>query len=377
MDPTIIGVIGCGNISDSYLKGAARSKLLRVKAVADVQPEAAQARAREYGVAAVDVDALLADPDIAIVVNLTIPAAHAPVSLQILEAGKHVYLEKPLATRFADARPVMQAAAAKGLRIGCAPDTFLGAGHQASRYAIDAGRVGEPVGGAAAVLSHGMEHWHPNPAFFYQHGGGPIHDLGPYYVTQLVNLLGPVARVSAEASTAFKTRTISSEPLSGQTITVEVPTTVNGALTFANGANVSLSHSWDVWKHRRVPLEIYGSEGTLLGPDPNFFGGEPLVSVRGDEWAPIAIGAHPFGVPNRTTRLGAQVADYRTVGLLDMAAAIRSRRPHRASGELALHVLEVLDAFERSSREGRHIAIETRCDRPEKLPLGMGEEVFE
>jgi predicted dehydrogenase len=297
MDPTIIGVIGCGNISDAYLKGAARSQLVRVKAIADIRPEAAQAKAREYGVAAVGVDSLLADPDIAIVVNLTIPAAHAPVSLHILEAGKHVYLEKPLATRFADARPVMQAAAAKGLRIGCAPDTFLGAGHQASRYAIDSGRIGEPIGGAAAVLSHGMEHWHPNPAFFYQHGGGPIHDLGPYYVTQLVNLLGPVTRVSAEASISFKTRTISSEPLSGQTITVEVPTTVNGVLTFANGANVSLSHSWDVWKHRRVPLEIYGSEGTLLGPDPNFFGGEPLVSVRGDEWAPIAIDAYARGRP--------------------------------------------------------------------------------
>jgi predicted dehydrogenase len=376
MDPTIIGVIGCGNISDAYLKGAARSKLVRVKAVADIRPEAAQAKAREYGVAAVGVDPLLADPDIAIVVNLTIPAAHAPVSLHILEAGKHVYLEKPLATRFADARPVMQAAAAKGLRIGCAPDTFLGAGHQASRYAIDSGRIGEPVGGAAAVLSHGMEHWHPNPAFFYQHGGGPIHDLGPYYITQLVNLLGPVTRVSAEASISFKTRTISSEPLSGQTITVEVPTTVNGVLTFANGANVSLSHSWDVWKHRRVPLEIYGSEGTLLGPDPNFFGGEPLVSVRGDEWAPIAIDAYPFGVPNRTTRLGTRVADYRIIGLLDMAAAIRAARRHRVSGELALHVLEVLDAFERSSLEGRHIVIETLCDRPEKLPLGSGEEVF-
>src|SRR5262249_51141998 len=169
MDPTIIGVIGCGNISDAYLKGAARSKLVRVKAVADIRPEVAQAKAREYGVAAVDVDTLLADPDIAIVVNLTIPAAHAPVSLRILEAGKHVYLERPRATGCADARPVIQAAGAKGLRIGCAPDPFLGASHQASRYVIDAGRIGEPVGGAAAVLTHGMENWHPNPVFFYQH----------------------------------------------------------------------------------------------------------------------------------------------------------------------------------------------------------------
>jgi len=151
---------------------------------------------------------------------------------------------------------------------------------------------------------------------------------------------------------------------------------VNGALAFANGANVTLSHSWDVWKHRRVPLEIYGTDGSLLVPDPNWFGGEPMVSSRGDDWTPIDIGAHPFGIPNRTIRTGAQVADYRIIGLLDMAAAIRAVRPHRVDGVLALHVLEVLDAFERSSLEGRHIAIETRCDRPEKLPLGTDEEVF-
>jgi predicted dehydrogenase len=376
MSPIIIGMIGCGNISDAYLRGAARSRHVRVKSVADIRADAAVAKAGEYGVGAVAIDDLLADTDIAIVVNLTTPAAHAPVSLQIIEAGKHVYLEKPLATRFAEAKPVIQAAAAKHLRVGCAPDTFLGAGHQACRYAIDSGRIGIPVAGAAAVLSHGMEHWHPNPAFFYQHGGGPIHDLGPYYVTQLVNLLGPVVRVAAEASTAFKTRTITSEPLAGQAMTVEVPTTVNGALAFASGANVTLSHSWDVWKHRRVPLEIYGSEGSLLVPDPNFFGGEPMVSHRDGDWTPLDITAHPFGIPNRTARSGARVADYRIIGLLDMAAAIRNDRPHRANGALALHVLEVLDAFERSSLEGRHIVIETLCDRPEKLPQGTDEEVF-
>jgi predicted dehydrogenase len=376
MSPTIIGIIGCGNISDAYLRGAARSRHVRVKSVADIRPEAALAKAGEYGVDAAAIDDMLADTDIEIAVNLTPPAAHAAVSLQVIEAGKHVYLEKPLATRFAEAKPVVLAAAAKGLRVGCAPDTFLGAGHQACRYAIDAGRIGIPVAGAAAVLSHGMEHWHPNPAFFYRHGGGPIHDLGPYYVTQLVNLLGPVLRVSAEASTAFRTRMITSEPFAGQAVSVEVPTTVNGTLAFASGANVTLSHSWDVWKHRRVPLEIYGSEGSLLVPDPNFFGGEPMVSHRAGDWAPLDMSAHPFGIPNRTARSGALVADYRIIGLLDMASAIRNDRPHRANGALALHVLEVLDAFERSSLEGRHIVIEAPCDRPEKLPLGTDEEVF-
>jgi predicted dehydrogenase len=376
MQPTIIGIIGCGNISDAYLRGAARSRLVRVKSVGDIRADAAAAKAREYGVAAVAVDALLADPDIEIVVNLTVPAAHAPVSLRIIEAGKHVYLEKPLATRFAEAKLVMAAAATKGLRVGCAPDTFLGAAHQACRYAIDEGHIGVPVAGAAAVLSHGMEHWHPNPAFFYHHGGGPIHDLGPYYITQLVNLLGAVSRVAAEASISFRTRTVTSEPLAGQTITVEVPTTVNGTLAFANGANVTLSHSWDVWKHRRVPLEIYGTEGSLLVPDPNFFGGQPMVTRRDGDWAPLDISAHPFGSPNRVTRTGAHVADYRIIGLLDMAAAIRVGRPHRVDGSLALHVLEVLDAFEHSSLEGRHIVSETLCDRPEKLPRGVDEEVF-
>jgi predicted dehydrogenase len=200
--------------------------------------------------------------------------------------------------------------------------------------------------------------------------------MGPYYVTVLVNLLGPVTRVTAVASTASKTRTITSEPLAGQQIKVEVPTTVNGVLSFANGANVALNHSWDVRKHRRLPLEIYGSEGSMLVPDPNFFGGEPQVTRRDGDWTPLNIGGNPYGEPNRVTRSGAHVADHRIIGLLDMAAAIRLGRPHRASGALALHVLEVLDAFERSSLEGRHVVIEAPCERPEKLPTGSGEEVF-
>ena len=375
-EPTTIGVIGCGNISDAYLKGAARSRLIRVKAVADLRPEAAQAKAREYGVEAVSPDALLVDPEIELVLNLTVPMAHAPVSLQIVDAGKHVYSEKPLAARHAEAQAFMLAAAAKGKRVGCAPDTFLGAAHQACRRAVDEGRVGLPVGGAASFVSHGMEHWHPNPEFFFKRGGGPMLDLGPYYVTQLVNLLGPVSRVTAEASAGSATRTVTSEPLKGQVIEVEVPTTVNGVMRFANGANVSITASWDVWKHKRLPIEIYGSEGSMLVPDPNFFGGEPMVTERDGDWQPLDIAAHPFGTPNRTTRAGAQVADYRIIGLLDMAAAIRQGRPHRASGELALHVLEVLDAFERSSIEGRHVMIESTCDRPEPLPLGTDEEVF-
>jgi predicted dehydrogenase len=371
-----IGIIGCGNISHSYLKGAARSELVRVKSVADLQGEAAEKKATEYGVQAVTVDRLLADPDIQIVINLTVPLAHAPVSLQVVEAGKHVYSEKPLVTRLEEAEELMLAAAAKGVRVGCAPDTFLGAGHQACRRAIDAGRIGRPIAGSAFFATHGMEHWHPNPEFFFKRGGGPILDIGPYYITQLVNLLGPVARVAAQATMGAATRTVSSDPLKGSIIQVEVPTTVNGVLSFVNGANVTVTTSWDVWKHCRVPFEIYGSEGSMLVPDPNFFGGDPMLSEGGGDWTPIDISAHPFGKPNRSTNAGAQVADYRIIGLLDMAAAVRDNRPHRAGGDLAMHVLEVLCAFEQSSTEGRHVQIETLCDRPEPLPLGNGEDVF-
>ena len=309
-------------------------------------------------------------------INLTVPLAHGPVSRQIITAGKHVYSEKPLAARFTEAQALMLAAAGRGVRVGCAPDTFLGAAHQACRRAIDDGRIGRPIAGAAAVLSHGMEHWHPNPEFFFKRGGGPIHDVGPYYVTQLVNLLGPVVRVTAQASTASSTRTVTSEPRRGQVIEVEVPTTVNGVLSFASGANVSLTASWDVWKHMRLPFEIYGSEGSMLVPDPNFFGDAPQITERDSDWQELDIAAHPFGIPNRILRSGMQVADYRIIGLLDMAAALRQDRPHRANGDLALHVLEVLDAFERSSVEGRHVMIEAPCERPEPLPLGAGDEVF-
>lgn len=371
-----IGIIGCGNISHSYLKGAARSELVRVKAVADLRTEAAEAKASEYGVQALTVDRLLADPDTQIVLNLTIPLAHAPVSLQIVEAAKHVYSEKPLGSRHAEAEALMLAATAKGVRVGCAPDTFLGAGHQACRRAIDAGRIGRPIAGSAFFGTHGVEHWHPNPEFFFKRGGGPVLDMGPYYVTQLVNLLGPVVRVAAQATIGSATRTVSSEPLKGSIIQVEVPTTVNGVLSFANGASVTVTTSWDVWRHRRVPFELYGSEGSMLVPDPNFFGGEPMVTSRDGEWTPLDVSAHPFGKPNRYTQSGLHVADYRMVGVLDMAAAIRDNRSQRASGELAMHVLEVLEALERSSVEGRHIMIETTCERPEPLPLGEGEEVF-
>jgi len=377
MSKTVIGIIGCGNISDAYFLGAARSNLIRVKACADLRLEAAQAKAAKHGVLAMPVQQLLADPEISIVVNLTVPMTHAGVSQQILNAGKHAYSEKPLAAKFTDGAGLMELSRTRNLRVGCAPDTFLGASHQACRRLIDSGAIGIPVGGSAVVMSHGMESWHPNPEFFFKPGGGPILDVGPYYVTQLVNLLGPVRRAVGLGTIGNATRTVTSEPHKGSTIDVEVPTTVNGVLEFVNGANISLSASWDVWKHNRAsPIEIYGTEGSLLGVDPNFFGNIPRVCKPNGDWQDVAIAAHPFGIANRELRNGTMQADYRIVGLIDMAMAIRHSRPHRASGDLALHVLEVLEALEASSRSGQFISIRSRCERPEPVPLGSDESVF-
>ena len=377
MQPINIGIIGCGVISDSYLKGAARSNYINIKAVADMRPAAAQAKAAEYGVAAAaSPEALLADPDISIVINLTVPLAHAEVNRAIVAAGKHVYAEKPLCASFAEARDLLAMAAKAGVRVGGAPDTFLGAGHQACRRAIDAGRIGKVIAGAATVVSHGMEHWHPNPDFYFIRGGGPILDMGPYYVTDLVQLLGPVARVTATTCIGNPTRTITSQPRAGETIKVDIETTATALLQFVSGATIVLTASWDVWKNKRLPFELYGVDGSLLVPDPNFFGGAPEISEKGAEWAPVDIAAHPFGAPNRTTRAGADVADYRIIGLLDMAAAIQQGRPHRASGELTTHVLEVLEAVGTAGREGRWVDMTTTCARPDAVPRGAGEEVF-
>jgi predicted dehydrogenase len=376
MQPITIGIVGCGVISDSYLKGAARSAYITVKSVADMRPEAAAAKAREYNVLATTPDALLADPDISIVINLTVPLAHAAVNRAIVAAGKHVYAEKPLCAEFAEARDLLALAAKAGVRVGGAPDTFLGASHQACRRAIDAGRVGKVIAGAATVLSHGMEHWHPNPDFFFIKGGGPILDLGPYYVTDLVQLLGPVKRVAAETTIGNPVRTITSQPRAGEQLKVEIETTATALLSFASGAAITLTASWDVWKNKRLPFELYGIDGSLLVPDPNFFGGTPEISEHGADWSPLDITAHPFHIPNRTLRDGREVADYRIIGLLDMAAAIQQNRPHRASGELTTHVLEVLEAIATAGAERRWVDLTTTCQRPAPVALGTGEEVF-
>ncbi|PZX16958.1 putative dehydrogenase [Palleronia aestuarii] len=349
-----IGIVGCGTISGIYLENMPRFRGLSLKAVADLRPEAAEAAARAHGVAALSVTGLLARDDIDIVVNLTIPAAHAEVGRQVLEAGKHLYLEKPLAADLGAARAMVDLAATRGLRIGCAPDTFLGGGHQAARAAFDGGAIGRPLGGTATMMVAGHERWHPNPDFYYADpGGGPLMDMGPYYVTALVQLLGPVAEVTALSSRPRDIRTIGQGDRAGQSVPVEVDTHLLGILRFADGALVQIAMSFDVDGHWHSPLEIYGTEGSMRLPDPNRFDGQ--VELSGG--SVLSAGDRPYGEGN-----------WRGIGLADMAAAIHEDRPHRASATLAFHVLDVIDALHRAAEAGRAVRIDSTCTRPAPMP---------
>lgn len=353
-----IGVIGCGTISGTYLATARVFPILEVRGVADIHRQVAEARAKEFGVKARSVADLLSDPEIEIVVNLTVPAAHAAVSRQAIEAGKHVYSEKPLAIEAGDAAELLETARKRSLRVGCAPDTFLGGAHQTVRKVIDEGLIGEPLAATAFFMGPGHESWHPNPGFYYLKGGGPMLDMGPYYITALVDLLGPVKRVAGMTSRRRGERLITSEPLNGTRVPVEVETHVAGTLEFASGAIASIAMSFDVARQAHRPIEIYGTEGALSVPDPNWFGGQiEVATATSTDWRPVHT-IHPYAN-----------GDFRMVGVADMAHAIRSNRPHRASGELAFHVLEVMTAFERSSDSGVHVTIDSRPERPAMIPV--------
>ncbi|HEU5086878.1 MAG TPA: Gfo/Idh/MocA family oxidoreductase, partial [Roseiflexaceae bacterium] len=287
--PIPIGIIGCGNISGIYLENGKLLDAFNIVAVSDIDMDRASARAAEYGVPrACSVDELLADPDIQIVINLTIPAAHAEVARQVINAGKSVYNEKPLAVRREDGRQLLELAREKGVRVGCAPDTFLGAGIQTCRKLIDDGWIGEPVAAVAFMPSHGPESWHPNPEFFYQVGGGPMFDMGPYYLTTLVNLLGPVRRVAGSARITFPERTITNQYNYGDKIKVNTATHIAGVMDFHSGAVGTIITSFDIWSASLPRIEIYGSQGSLSVPDPNTFGGPVLVRRAGaTEWTQV------------------------------------------------------------------------------------------
>lgn len=361
-----IGIIGSGNISAAYLKLGPRFKGIEMRACADVNMAAAEARAKEFGVRASSVADLLAADDIDIVVNLTVPAAHYQVTREALDAGKHVYSEKPFVLSVAEGKEIAKRATKKGLRVGSAPDTFLGGAHQLARHLIDSGAAGTITGGTCHVMSRGMEDWHPNPDFFFKPGGGPILDLGPYYIANLVQLIGPVKRVAAMTSIPSPQRTIGSMPRRGETIDVSTPTTIHAVLEFETGALVTLGASWDVIAHGHHPMEIYGTEASLALPDPNFFGGEVGVARRDGKPAKLPKWEHPFGVANEEHGHG-MMANYRTAGLADMAQAIIEDRPHRCALDFALHVVDVMTSILRSGETGKFVTLSTRCDRPAAL----------
>lgn len=364
-DKLRIGVMGCGNISTTYFKFVPLFKDIEITGCADLNPEMAKIRAEEYGVTAMKPAELLVSKDIDLVLNLTLPNAHFEVSLAAVKAGKHVYSEKPLVLSMKDGTALKKAADAKKVRVGCAPDTFLGGAHQRARKAVDDGLVGKITSGTAIVMSHGMEHWHPNPDFFFKPGGGPILDLGPYYIANLINLIGPVKRVVALTSKAQKSRTITSQPRAGQKIPVKTPTNIQALLEFANGATVSLIASWDVWAHRHSNMELFGTEGSLYVPDPNFFGGEVLSTKRNGEAETLPAWDHPFGIPNQDNH--GPVANYRAAGLADMAAAIKGKRDARCSLDRTLHGVEVMTSILASGESGKFITMKTTCTRPKAL----------
>lgn len=355
-----LGLIGTGNIAPAYIRGCESFDIIKITACADMLVDRARAFAADNGLAAYSVDDLLSRDDIDIIVNLTIPAAHADISLQVIEAGKHVYSEKPLAINRADGAAVIDAAKSAGLRVGCAPDTFLGGGLQTARKVIGDGTIGRPIAATAVFMAHGPEAWHPNAGIFYLKGGGPLFDMGPYYLTALISLMGPVARVAGSARISFPERIATSEALMGQALPVEVNTHIAGTLEFECGAIATVITSFDIWGHHLPPIEIHGEKGSLSAPDPNRFDGDVQAALGGArEWVDVPL--------SHTINIG------RGAGVADMAYAIQSGRPHRASGDLAFHVLDIMCALEESAARREQVAIKSTLNQPQALPAGLAD----
>ncbi|WP_082407444.1 Gfo/Idh/MocA family oxidoreductase [Mesorhizobium sp. 1M-11] len=365
-----VGVIGTGDISSIYLRNLNLFAGVRVVACAGRNRDAAVRRAAQFGIEALDVDQLLKRDDIGIVVNLTPPASHADVTRDALSADKHVFSEKPLAVEAATGRALVAEARSRSLLLGCAPDTFLGAGGRLARGVIDAGEIGTVTSGVCMFLSSGMEHRHPNPEFFFKAGGGPVLDIGPYYLTTLVNLLGPVASVQAEASTGFRERLVTAAgPQQGRRILVETPTTIMALLKFRSGAIVNAMFSWDVRLHGRQSIEIHGNAGTMLVPDPDTYGGSVSIGMDGGAWDVRGSDTAPLGRPNWSPSgdPSQQFANYRGLGVAEMSSAILLGKPHRSSGVLASHVLDVMESILVAAGERRTVDIDSCPRRPEVL----------
>jgi len=361
LEPVGIGIVGCGNISDVYLKVAKKFPVLRTVAVADVDKDRARAKAKDYDVPVVcGPRTILKRDDVDLILNLTPPNAHAKISLAALRAGKHVYTEKPIAVKQNDGKKILDLAREKGLRVGCAPDTVLGGGIQTCRKLLDDGAIGRPIAAAAFMMSHGPERWHPDPDFFYQPGAGPMFDMGPYYLTTLTMLLGPVRRVESMAKVMISPRAVGSGPKAGDRIEVNTPDHITGLMEFEAGPVGTITTTFACWGSQVPRIEIYGTEGTLGVPDPNTFRGPAkLLKARTREWQEVPL-THGYTPENN-----------RSVGVADMATAIRTGRAHRCTGVQANHVLEIMHAFLKAARSGRRREVNSTFDRPAPLPVGL------
>ncbi|MBB4684291.1 Gfo/Idh/MocA family protein [Amycolatopsis jiangsuensis] len=353
--PVGVGVIGAGVISDAYLANLTTFPDARVHAIADLDVGRARAQADKHGVSrAGTVAELLAEPAIELVVNLTIPAAHVEVGLAALDAGKHVWTEKPLALDRESAAKLLESARDKGLRVASAPDTVLGAGLQTARRAIEAGRIGEPRTALALFQTPGPESWHPAPEFLFRTGGGPLLDMGPYYLTELVTVFGPIRKVTAAGGRARETRVIGSGPRAGTEFPVTVPTTVTALIEFAGGGSAQLVLSFDSALLRVGFLEVSGTLGTAVLPDPNRFDGTTLLHLPGT--------AEPDTLP----ALGHAAS--RGTGVLELARAIRAGVPERSSGDLAFHVLDAMLSLDESITRGHSVELTSTARVPPALP---------
>lgn len=366
--PMKIGVLGCGNISKQYFTHAAKLDVLDVVAVADLNREAAEKAAAEYGVSKVlTPQQMIEGDDVEVVLNLTIPQAHVPLMLDALKHGKHTFCEKPLGVDREEGRKVLEAAKSTGLRVGVAPDTVLGSGIQTARKAVDDGRIGRPTAVTAVMAGGGHESWHPSPEFYYKPGGGPMMDMGPYYLTALLQILGPLRRVTGFANIAIPDRTITSQPLNGKKIEVETPDHYVGVMEFANGVTGTIVQSFAMPKsphERSHPIQVFGTEGILKVPDPNNFDGVPML-LRHDqtEWTPLE--------PATATGYG------RAVGLADLCAAVQQDRPHRCNIDQGFVVLDAMQGFRDASESGKTHEIKVTYDRPPMMPAGAAFGVLE
>lgn len=354
MKRTKIAIVGIGDISGIYFKNiTSMFKEIEILGVCDLIKEKAQQAKETYNIPKIyeSIHDIFKDPEVEIVLNLTRPYEHYEITKKALEASKHVYSEKPLAATLEEGKELVAIAKERQLMLGGAPDTFLGAGIQTCRKLIDGDFIGDIVGAAAFMVCRGHESWHPDPEFYYKYGGGPMMDMGPYYITALVELLGGVAGVTGITKSSFKQRTITSDPLKGTIIDVDVPTYVTGLMNFDNGAVGTIFTTFDVYYDRQARFEIYGSKGTLLIPDPNEFGGK-IMLLRPEE-----------GEYKQIPLMFDYSDNSRGLGLSDMAKALRSKRKFRANDKLTYHVLEILTSFEKSSKEGKYISLESQYKR--------------